>query len=223
MAAPAVHQLPQAGNSIGIFPQLTARQSETLVLKEKMLSLTGDSFDIKLANGQPLLRVQGKALSISGRKSVYDMSGNHLFDIVKEHLHLHTTFAAQDPQGNKIMEVKNSLAREYLPFKPHSGGCKAADGQVLVIGSKATATFVSPHTGKSESLEMKGNWLSTQADIIDTSTGQVLGRIDRNMLRARDFLGGKQTYALTVAPGVDMALMCALCICLDEKKNDQQG
>ncbi|KAK1995305.1 hypothetical protein LX36DRAFT_692683 [Colletotrichum falcatum] len=202
MAAPAVHQLPQAGNTIGIFPQLTARQSETLVLKEKMLSLTGDSFDIKLAKGQPILRVQGKALSISGRKSVYDMSGNHLFDIVKEHLHLHTTFAAQDPHGNKIMEVKSGLA---------------------LIGSKATATFVSPQTGKSETLEMKGNWLSTQADITDTSTGQVLGRIDRNMLRARDLFGGKQTYALTVAPGVDMALMCALCICLDEKKNDQQG
>ncbi|KXH45635.1 hypothetical protein CSIM01_09704 [Colletotrichum simmondsii] len=187
MAAPAVHSLPQAGNSVGIFPQLTARQSETLVLKEKILSITGDSFDIKLANGQPILRVQGKALSISGRKAVYDMSGNHLFDIVKEHLHLHTTFAAQDPKGNKIMEVKNSFAR------------------------------------KTESLEMKGNWLSTQADIVDTNTGQVLGRIDRNMLRARDFFGGKQTYALTVAPGVDMALMCALCICLDEKKNDNKG
>lgn len=92
-----------------------------------------------------------------------------------------------------------------------------------VIGSKATATFVSPQTGKTESLEMKGNWLSTQADIVDTNTGQVLGRIDRNMLRARDFFGGKQTYALTVAPGVDMALMCALCICLDEKKNDNKG
>lgn len=118
MAAPAVHSLPQAGNSVGIFPQLTARQSETLVLKEKILSITGDSFDIKLANGQPILRVQGKALSISGRKAVYDMSGNHLFDIVKEHLHLHTTFAAQDPKGNKIMEVKNSFAREFATLYP---------------------------------------------------------------------------------------------------------
>ncbi|OLN96030.1 Protein LURP-one-related 15 [Colletotrichum chlorophyti] len=194
--------LPQASNSVGIFPQLTARQSETLILKERMLSLTGDNFDIKLANGQPILHVVGKVMSISGRKSVYDMANNHLFDIVKEHFHIHTTFAAQDPQGNKLMEVKSS-------FK--------------LLGSKATATFISPSTGKSESLEMKGNWLSTQADIVDSTTGQVLGRIDRNMLKARDFLGGKQTYSLTVAPGVDMALMCALCICLDEKKNDQGG
>ncbi|KAF9871038.1 duf567 domain protein [Colletotrichum karsti] len=167
-----------------------------------MLSLTGDSFDIKLANGTPIFRVTGKVMSISGRKSVYDMSGNHLFDIVKEHMHLHTTFAAVDPKDRKIMEVKSSFA---------------------LIGSKATATFTSPSTGKSESLEMKGNWLSTSAEIVDTSNGQVVARIDRNALKARDFFGGKQTYALTVAPGVDMALMAAMCICLDEKKNDNNG
>ncbi|KAJ0333688.1 hypothetical protein COL922a_010704 [Colletotrichum nupharicola] len=195
----AAHELAPAGNSVGIFPQVTARQTETLILKEKMLSLTGDNFDIKLVNGTPIFSVKGKVMSISGRKSVYDMSGTHLFDIVKEHFHLHTTFAAIDPHDKKIMEVKNSFA---------------------LIGSKATATFISPSTGKTETFEMKGNWLSTQADIVDSSTGQVLGRIDRNMLRARDFFGGKQTYALTVAPGVDMALMAALCICLDEKKND---
>ncbi|WYZ33993.1 hypothetical protein EsH8_I_000269 [Colletotrichum jinshuiense] len=162
----AAHQLAPATSSIGIFPQLTARQSETLVLKEKMLSLTGDSFDIKLSNGQPILRVQGKAMSISGRKSVYDMSNNHLFDISKEHLHLHTTFVAQDPNGNKIMEVKSSFA---------------------LIGSKATATFVSPSTGKTETLEMKGNWVSTQADIIDTSTGQRIATGDAAQLQTRSF------------------------------------
>ncbi|KAF6829110.1 tubby C-terminal domain-containing protein [Colletotrichum plurivorum] len=201
MAVPPPTFAP-AKNAVGIFPQLTAQQTETLVLKEKILSLTGDSFDIKLANGQPILRVQGKVMSISGRKSVFDMAGNHLFDIVKEHLHLHTTFAAIDPQDRKILEVKSSFA---------------------LLGSKATATFISPGTGKSESLSMKGNWLSTQADIVDVSTGQVLGQINRNMFKMRDFLGGAQTYALTVAPGVDMALMAAMCICLDEKKNDGKG
>ncbi|KAL0939864.1 DUF567 domain protein [Colletotrichum truncatum] len=200
MAAPV--QLAQATNAVGVFPQLIAKQTETLILKERMLSLTGDCFDIKLANGQPIFKVQGKVMSISGRKSVFDMAGTHLFDIVKEHFHIHTTFAAIDPSDRKIMEVKSSFA---------------------LLGSKATATFISPSTGKSESLQMKGNWMSTQADIVDTSTGQVVARIDRNMLRVRDIIGGKQTYSLTVAPGMDMALMAAMCICLDEKKNDKGG
>ncbi len=95
---------------IGVFDHFVARQTETLILKERILSLSGDSFDIKLANGQPLLRVQGKVMSISGRKSVFDMAGNHLFDVCKEHFHLHSTYVCIDPQGNTFFEVKSKIA-----------------------------------------------------------------------------------------------------------------
>jgi uncharacterized protein YxjI len=103
-------QLNPVPQPIGVFPHFTARQTETLILREKVMSLTGDSFEIKLASGHPLLKVQGKVMSISGRKTVTDMANNHLFDIVKEHLHIHTTFAAQNAQGQKILEVKSSFA-----------------------------------------------------------------------------------------------------------------
>jgi len=85
------------------------------------MSLTGDSFDIKMQNGQPIFKIQGKVMSISGRKSVYDMGGNHLFDIVKEHLHIHATYAAVDPSGRKLLEVKSSFARKfYHQLQPYS-------------------------------------------------------------------------------------------------------
>jgi hypothetical protein len=105
----ALAPVPQA---MGVFPQFIAQQSETIVLKEKVLSLSGDSFHIKLANGTPLFQVEGKVLSISGRKIVRDMAGNELFHICKEHLHIHTTFAIKDPQDRKIMEVKSKFACE---------------------------------------------------------------------------------------------------------------
>jgi len=105
-------QLAPAPQPIGVWNQFIARQSETLILREKVLSLSGDSFDITLQNGQPILKVQGKVMSISGRKSVYDMAGNHLFDIVKELLHIHATYAAIDPSGRKLLEVKSSFARK---------------------------------------------------------------------------------------------------------------
>ena len=78
------------------------------------MSLTGDSFDVNLANGQPIFRVKSKLMSISGRKSVTDMSDNHLFDLVKEHLHIHTTFAAESPDGKKLLEVKSGFSRALL-------------------------------------------------------------------------------------------------------------
>ncbi|KAM6528850.1 hypothetical protein FALCPG4_009804 [Fusarium falciforme] len=192
-------QLQPAPRQVGVFPNLIARQTETLVLKEKVLSLTGDSFDIKLANGQPILKVEGKLLSISGRKSVYDMQGNHLFDIVKKLLNIHTTFHVESPQGQVLMEVKSS-------FK--------------LLGSKATATFTSSD-GKQDVLEMKGGWLDYAADIMDKTTGTAVARIDRKLLSGKDIFFGQQTYALVVAPNVDMALMAALCICMDEKNNEK--
>lgn len=48
----------------------------------------------------------------------------------------------------------------------------------------------------------------------------VVARIDRKLLSGKGLFFGRQTYAVTVAPGVDMALIAALCICLDEKNNE---
>ncbi|KAJ4361695.1 hypothetical protein N0V95_001679 [Ascochyta clinopodiicola] len=192
-------QLPPVPAPIAIFPQFIARAPETLVLKEKVLSLTGDDFHIKLANGTPILRVEGKVMSISGRKKVFDEQGGHLFDIVKEHFHLHTTFRVEDASGKKVVEVKSSLK---------------------LIGSKATATFTS-QSGKQEVLTMRGNWRDTTADITDEAQGNVVvARINRQWLSGKDLFFGKQTYGVSVAPGVDMALIAALCICLDEKHNE---
>jgi len=187
---------------LGIWNQFLARQSETLVLREKVMSLSGDSFDINLLSGQPVLRVQGKVMSLSGRKSVFDLSGNHLFDIVKEHLHIHATYAAVNPAGQKLLEVKSGFA---------------------LLGSKATATFTNAATATPETLLMTGNFFDSAADIVDQKTGFVVGRINRKRLSGRDLLFGQQTYNLTVAPGVDLALMVAMCICMDEKNNESKS
>jgi len=184
---------------IGIFSQFLAAGPETLVLKEKVMSLTGDSFSIKLANGTPVLKVEGKVMSISGRKKMFDMNGNHLCSIVKEHFHLHSTYVVESADGQKVMEVKSS-------FK--------------LIGSKATATFTSAN-GKQESLVMHGDFFDTQADIIDEAQNNlVVARIDRKLLSGKDIFFDQQTYGVQIAPGVDMALIAALCICLDEKNNE---
>ncbi|CAI9636467.1 duf-domain-containing protein [Alternaria burnsii] len=191
--------LAPAPQPIGVFPQFLATGPETLVLKEKVISLSGDSFSIKLANGTPVLQVEGKVMSLTGRKKMFDMQGNHLCSIVKEHFHLHSTYVVESAKGDKIMEVKSS-------FK--------------LLGSKATATFTSSN-GKQEVLTMRGNFFDTQADILDEAQGGlVVARIDRKILSGKDIFFGQQTYGVQIAPGVDMALIAALCICLDEKNNE---
>ncbi len=108
-------QLPPLAQPIGQFNATIARNTETIVLKEKVLSLSGDSFDIKNLQGQPFLKVKGRLASISGRKSVYDMADQHLFDITKEHFHLHSTYVAETPDKHKFLEIKSSIKREKPP------------------------------------------------------------------------------------------------------------
>ena len=193
--------LPPVPQALGIWHQFIARQTETLVLREKVMSLSGDSYDITLASGQPILRIQGKTMSISGRKNVFDMAGNHLFDIIKEPLHLHATFCAVEPRegGNKLLVVKSSFA---------------------LFGSKATATFTNPATGSPETLVMEGNFFASSATIVDQKNSFVVGQINRKRLSGRDILFGQQTYNLTVPAGVDLALMATMCVCMDEKNNE---
>lgn len=103
-------QLAPLPQPIGVFDQFITPHGDTLVVKEKLL----DSFDIKNVNGQPIIRVQGQLLSLHGRKTVSDMSGNHLFDVVKELLHIHATFVAEDKSQKKLLEVKSKFARKLL-------------------------------------------------------------------------------------------------------------
>lgn len=68
---------------------------------------------------------------------------------------------------------------------------------------------------------MKGDFFDRKASITDEATGQVVAVIDRQFLNARELLGGQQTYHVTVAPNVDLAIIVAMCICLDERRNEK--
>jgi uncharacterized protein YxjI len=68
---------------------------------------------------------------------------------------------------------------------------------------------------------MEGNWFDTHANIIEMSSQQPVATIQRKLSLGELF--GQQTYAVTVAPNVDLALIVAMCICFDEKNNESSG
>lgn len=209
--------LPPVSQPIALFDQFVAGVPQTLILKEKVLSVSGDSFDITLDNGQPILKVEGAWVSIHGRKKVSDMNGQHLFNIIKEHMHIHTTYAVEDPENKKIAEVKSGFK-----CKLHISNWQRRILLIpLVIGSKAAATFTD-RRGRAVTLTMKSGILDRSADIVDQDSGQTVAHITRKGLNARNLLFHQDTYAVVVAPGVDAALIAALCICFDEKNRDEK-
>lgn len=102
--------LPPARQKIGVFGNYLAQPGfNTLVLKEKVMSLSGDSFDIRMKEtGQPIIKVQGKL--IGSKKTATDSeSGQHLWTLGREYMHLHTTYALKDARGATVMEVQSGL------------------------------------------------------------------------------------------------------------------
>lgn len=111
-------ELPPVPQPIGIFDDFIAQGTKTLILTDKVMLQSSDDFDIKLAGSdQPIMKIKGKLMTASGRKSVFDMSDKHLFDIVKERLHLHSTYVAEEPGGNKFLVVKGSSTCTSSPHR----------------------------------------------------------------------------------------------------------
>ena len=50
-----------------------------------------------------------------------------------------------------------------------------------------------------------------------------MAQIDRELFNARQLLGDRSSYAVTVAPGVDIALIVAMVVCLDERRDQKEG
>ncbi|KAL2169552.1 hypothetical protein VTG60DRAFT_5945 [Thermothelomyces hinnuleus] len=191
----AAYALPPLPQPLVLFSHMMAQQSLTLVLKERAF----DDFHIMGLDGSRWMHIEGKIASLHGRKKVYDFQGVNLFDIIKEHFHLHATFSCEDANQRQCMQVKSK-------FK--------------LLGSEANATFTTA-AGVPATLTMRGNWFDTSADIVDAATGAVVARIDRKLFNARELLLGHQTYHVTIAPGADIALVVAMCVCLDEKRNER--
>ena len=96
----------------------------------------------------------------------------------------------------------------------------AMTNRMSVGSSKSDISFINAQTGQRVVLKIKGNFFDTSAEI--RLDNMVVARIDRKLWNAAELLGGKQTYWLTVAPGMDMACAVAACICLDERRNENR-
>lgn len=93
----------------------------------------------------------------------------------------------------------------------------------IVGGSKAVGTFVNVQDNRPIELLMKGNFFDSHATITNSATGNIVATINRNRFNFGEIFAGQQTYTVTVQPGIDMALIVAMCICLDEKNNEKKS
>lgn len=216
--------LPAMRQPVGILPQFYAKKPETIVLKEKIFSLSGDSFDVKTAEGQNVLRVQGTVFSLSGRKHVTDMQDNALFTIRKELLSIPASFYLEDPHGQKVVTIEGKFSCKFLLCHfDHTTRSISLRTYIDTVGStKSSIRFTNAGDGQPVELKMDGNFFGNHCQVINANTNEPVAQIDRERWNARQFLAQQQTYAVHVAPGMDLSVVAAICICLDERKHEEK-
>ena len=196
------HQLAPVSAPLAVFPSFIAEYPTTLIMKEQIFSLSDDAFTVKTVDGRDVLKITADTFSLSARKRVHDPAGNHLFTLRKEIFSFPKSYFAESPTGTKIFEV---------------------EGKFHIGTSKAVGHFVNAMNGEQENFLMHGSFFNVKTEITDERNGQVVAQVDREMLNARQLLGDRQSYAVTVAPGVDMALIVAMVVCLDERRDQKTG
>lgn len=93
---------------------------------------------------------------------------------------------------------------------------------IEVVGLlKAIGTLKSTDGG-SVQLKMKGGVFDRRVEIKEETTRKTVASIYRQFLNAREVMFDKQTYTVKIQPGVDMAIIVAMCMCLDEMRNNKK-
>ena len=145
----------------------------TLALKEKVFSLTGDDFTVRTAEGQDIVKVKGKMISLRDKKKFTDMSENEVFTLSNQMLSLHKSFRGETPNNAHDFEIK---------------------GKFKLMGSKSVITFKNASDQKDVELEVNGDWFDRSAEI--TWDGKPVASISRKFFNAAEFFGNKQTVSL---------------------------
>jgi uncharacterized protein YxjI len=89
----------------------------------------------------------------------------------------------------------------------------------IVGTSKMIATFQNASNNAPIELLVEGDWLDRSATI---TMGNVVVAQISSYFNMREIFGGQQSYYVTVAPKVDLALMAAICVYLDEKESEKK-
>jgi uncharacterized protein YxjI len=106
------NQLAPVSPPLGINPAYCVPKQTVLVMKEKVWSISGDTFHIVDENGHEVVQCRGQAFSLTDRKEFADSSGRPLFSLRTRHFTLHKSFYAEDGNGKNLFEVKGKFSRE---------------------------------------------------------------------------------------------------------------
>eukprot|EP00172_Hildenbrandia_rubra_P001761 Plantae.Rhodophyta-Hildenbrandia_rubra.ctg2352.p1 GENE.Plantae.Rhodophyta-Hildenbrandia_rubra.ctg2352~~Plantae.Rhodophyta-Hildenbrandia_rubra.ctg2352.p1 ORF type:complete len:357 (+),score=58.20 Plantae.Rhodophyta-Hildenbrandia_rubra.ctg2352:168-1238(+) len=177
----------------------------TFVLKEKVLSLSGDSFSVKDDSGRTHYKVEGKLLSIRDKKVLCDSHGHKLYRMKESLISLRSRQQILDAKtGRAVVTLRQ---KSFVPLM----------GISTVLVWKGDSDHGTPW------LSCKGSFLRKNFIISDASTGREVCSVKRKSFNLKNIIFEKDTYIAQVAAGVDSALMVFLVVAIDEVYRDDSS
>ncbi|GMK56049.1 hypothetical protein CspeluHIS016_0211050 [Cutaneotrichosporon spelunceum] len=181
---------------VGRYLHMMRESKTTLVMKESLLSISGDGFNIVNAEtNETLMTCSGKIFSFHDCKKIYGAEGTMLYNMADKKMSLGQAFVVEDAEVSDVLAIKKKWS----------------------LGSKLVAD--SYQDGKESQISLSGDFWGGSANIHDQS-GNALAHISCDMINVNEVVADQQTYCVTVAPGVDLALIACMCIAFDETKNE---
>jgi uncharacterized protein YxjI len=185
-------------------------QQVSINVAANVYSKHADVYAFRSLDGSTVLQLGGKIDDHRDGRKFMDAEGKEIFTLIREHFHVHTRFTGDVPHGHSF-EIKS-------------------EG---IFGGRAT--FKNVADGRDVELKMKGNWKDREAHIMDGTLMQMVAKISPDPAARKKFFGKSnkasncatkecnealadcyKSYILTVASQVDVSLIAAFCIALDE-------
>ena len=184
---------------VAVDPRFALPQPLTLVMNENFFSFSGDDFSIIDAQtGGPFFRIDGQAFSLSQTKILVDAYGNpvanfkhRIFDVFQRHFDVYQ--GVDESQPLFTIQVESGMA------------------------SKLTAQVRNLVTGQIHNIVLIGDF-SMDATIFNGHPKEG-GVAIANLFRPHN-IAQKSMFHVSIAPGVDAALIVFLVLALDEARSD---
>ncbi len=194
--------VPPLPAPIGIFPAYVAKQNECLVFNGRYVS---DSYDVSTLAGQPLFKVKDTELSLSDRKRAsyhhhipISPTDNLLSVIIDAQTQKHLCTVRKEPWKvfhDEFYVEGSDGATRLLKLEPHSSG------------SKNNISFANAMAGGAPvQLLFKSNSGSMEGTIVETSSGRTVADVERPHGSFKD------EYQVSVAQGMDLVVVVAICV-----------
>ncbi|EJT50740.1 hypothetical protein A1Q1_08115 [Trichosporon asahii var. asahii CBS 2479] len=183
---------------ISVFPNMTRDRQVSLEYRQKLMTMKTEDFTVfDSDNDEPIVTVTGPAMYARKFKTVTLPNGEPLFKMRVKLAAVNLRIICEDAErGTEFFQINREWA-----FKLNLR-------QNLTVGDSPT-------------LHLVGSAGGSQAKVTLKDSGQLVAVLDR-VRWGKEGMQNKLTYRMAVAPGVDLALITALCLAWDKAKEDDR-